>query len=42
MNVRDNAKRRKAQMMVFEKIADDATEMAMNEIALYYYQRMFK
>lgn len=42
LNVKDNAKRRYAQSLIFEKIADDATVLGMNEIALYFYSKMLK
>lgn len=42
MTVKDNAKRRHAQMCVFERIGDDASALGMHEIALTFYQRMQK
>ncbi|KAF7629955.1 hypothetical protein Mgra_00009028 [Meloidogyne graminicola] len=42
LDSKDNSKRRKAQMSLFEKIGDEASKLEFNEIALRYYHKMMK
>ena len=42
LDSKDNSKRRRAQMVLFEKIGDEASKLEFNEIALRYYNKMMK
>ncbi|KAL7079117.1 hypothetical protein ACQ4LE_001516 [Meloidogyne hapla] len=42
LDSKDNSKRRRAQMLLFEKIGDEASKLEFNEIALRYYNKMMK